>query len=161
MNPEQYFFRFAWPCTETLLQKKKITQQRFNDLKFAAEHNLAPSRNILEGTYKNAFENLKKIAKQMKKDYWDIEVIKKYFEQGEHNRIIESGHGEYGNAPPTLKEMCKISKGIVEKVEIKEGRKVFSVNINGKERKCLDFYNLLPKEGDKVLVHYAYIVKVL
>ena len=63
MTPEQYFFRYAFPCAEVLMQLKRVTPERFEELKTLAETGKTPSREILEDTYKLAMENLKKIFK--------------------------------------------------------------------------------------------------
>lgn len=153
--PEQYFFRYAFPCTEVILQKKKITQQRFDDLKFAAENNIVPSRKILEDTYKTALENLKDIAAKEGRDCWDISVIKKYFGQGEHNNFIDSGRGEYGHAPESLKDMCRIKEGIVDDIK----GDIIRVKYDSKERMCRNIYGIGLKKGSKVVIHYGYIVR--
>ncbi|MFC1731419.1 hypothetical protein ACFL6I_13960 [candidate division KSB1 bacterium] len=155
MKPDQYFFRYAFPCAEVLLQLKRISQQRFDDLKFAAENNITPSREILEDTYKVAFENLMKIANDMKKDYWDIEVIKKYFEEDKHNEFINTGHGTFGNAPESMKDMCRVITAVIEEIK----GHILKVKYDGKERMCRNIYNLKLKQGDKVRVHYGYVVE--
>ena len=154
MKPDQLFFRYAWPCTEVILQKKKITQERFDQLKKAAEGGRTPAKEILEDTYKTAFTNLKKIAAEIKKDYWDIEVIRKYFEEGGHNDFISSGGGEFGHAPESLKDLCRIKEGIVE--EIIGG--IVRVRHGKKERMCRNIYHLKLRKGDSIVMHYGYVV---
>lgn len=154
MKPEAYFFRYAFPCTEVLLQKKKISQQRFDELKSAAEKGITPSKEILEDTYKTALENLRQIAAKEGKDCWDISVVKKYFEEDGHNNFIDSGRGEYGHAPESLKDMCRIKEGIVDDIK----GDIISVKYNGKERMCRNIYGIELKKGSKVVIHYGYIV---
>ncbi|PIN87079.1 hypothetical protein COV19_01525 [Candidatus Woesearchaeota archaeon CG10_big_fil_rev_8_21_14_0_10_44_13] len=157
MKPEQYFFRYAWPCTEVLLEKKKVSQQRFNDLKFAANNNIIPLRNVLEDTYKTAFENLKNIAKAMKKDHWDISVIKRYFDEGEHNNFINSGKGEFGHAPESLKDMCRVHEGVID--SINKGFIRVEYDNERKARMCMNPYKIKLKPGDRVKIHYGYVIE--
>jgi hypothetical protein len=154
-SPEQYFFKYAFPCAEVLLQIKRIDQKRFDDLKFAAENGVVPSREILEDTFKTAFDNIRKIAAEEGKDYWDISVIKKYFDEGEHNKFIDCGGGFFGHAPATIKDLCRVTTAVVEDV----GGDAVKVRYDGKERMCINFYNLKLKKEDKVKVHYAYIIE--
>lgn len=155
MKPEQLFFRYAWPCAEVLLQLKRISQERFDELKKAAESSSVPSREILEDTFKVAFENLKKIAAEAKKDYWDIEVVRKYFEEHGHNEFINSGHGTFGNAPESMKDLCRIKEGTVE--EIIGG--IVRVKYGKSERMCKNIYRLKLKKGDNVAMHYGYAIE--
>jgi hypothetical protein len=163
MKSEQYFFRYAFPCAEVLLQIKRIDQKRFDEIKSAAEKGIVPSREILEDTFKTAFENIKKIAAKEGKDYWDISVIKKYFDEGEHNDFIGCGGGFFGHAPATIKDLCMIKTAIVEEIKADDiqGNKseIVKVKYDGKERMCINFYNLKIKKGDKVKLHYAYIIE--
>ena len=163
MKPEQYFCRYAFPCAEILLQIKRIDQKRFDEIKSAAEKGIVPSRKVLEDTFKTAFDNIKKIAAKEGKDYWDISVIKKYFDEGEHNDFIDCGGGFFGHAPATIKDLCRIKTAVVEDipgVNIQgEKAEIVKVKYNGKERMCINFYKLKLKKGDKVKLHYAYIIE--
>ncbi len=155
MRPEQYFFRYAWPCTEILLQTKRVSQERFDNLRELAEEGETPSREILEDTYKGAFENLKKIAQELKLDYWDISVIKRYFIGNWHNEFINNGGGTFGHAPEPMKDMCRINIGIVEEI----GDRFVTVKFGTKQRRCFNIYNLHLEKGDKVSMHYAYVIE--
>jgi len=155
MKPEQYFFRYAFPCAEVLLQIKRITPQRFKDIKFAAENGVVPSREVLEDTFKTAIDNMKKIAAEEGKDHWDISVVKKYFDEGEHNRFIDCGGGFFGHAPPTIKDLCRITTAVVEDIK----GEIVKVKYDSKERMCVNLYNLKLKKGEKVKIHYAYIIE--
>ncbi|MCX6707931.1 MAG: hypothetical protein NT001_07430 [Candidatus Woesearchaeota archaeon] len=152
--PEQYFFRYAWPCTEVILQKNKITKERFEQLKKAAESGETPSRDVLEDTYKTAFENLRKIAKNRGKDYFDIDVINEYFELGGHNDFINSGGGEFGHAPESMKDICRIIYGTV--MDIKDD--IIKVSYKNNVRMCRNIYKLKLRKGDTVRIHYGYVV---
>ena len=193
MTAEKYFFKYAWPCTEVILTDKRISQQRFDDLKYAAEHDIVPNRDVLEDTYKVAFANLKELAERMnaekntyenkeedkefgkeknkKINYWDIEVIKRYFTPEEHNMFIESEKAFFSKFPPSVKDLCKIHTAVIDKIETIAGKKIIFVSYNSddcnndekeckkKERRCINLYNLPINIGDKVIIHYAYIIE--
>ncbi|MBT4540471.1 hypothetical protein HOC35_03075 [Candidatus Woesearchaeota archaeon] len=163
MISEQYFFKYAWPCTEVILMDKRIRQQRFDDLKYAVENDITPSREVLEDTYKVAFVNLKELAERMNKDCWDIEVIKRYFSEDEHNMLIESEKAFFNKFPPTVRDLCKIHTAIIDKIETIAGKRIMFVKykINGKEieRRCINIYNLSIEPNDIVIIHYAYIIE--
>ncbi|MFO8016163.1 MAG: hypothetical protein R6U32_03600 [Candidatus Woesearchaeota archaeon] len=152
--PEKLFSRYAFPCTEVILQKGKISQERFNELKAMAEKGVTPPKKILEETYTTAMEQMDRIAERRNTGRWDIEVIKEYFERGGHNDFIDSGGGEFGHAPESMKDMCRILEGEVE--EINGG--ILKVRVKGRERMCRDIHNLGLKKGNRVIIHYGYVV---
>ncbi|MFH1440106.1 MAG: hypothetical protein ABIG89_06055 [Candidatus Woesearchaeota archaeon] len=183
---KQYFFRYAWPCTEVILADKRITQQRFDNLKSAIENNITPSREILEDTYKVAIDNLKELAERINAernkgnnhnsnindknqnnqiDYWDVEVIKAYFTEKVHNEFIESEKAFFSKFPPSIKDLCRIHKAVIEKIENINGKRIVFVrynvksNVKSKERRCINLYNLELKQGDEVIIHYAYVIE--
>lgn len=153
-TPEQYFFRYAFPCAEVLLQTKRIDQKRFDELKSAIDRGATPSREVLEDTFRTAFENMKGIAKREGKDHWDISVIRRYFEEG-HNMFIDSGGGYFGKSPESIKDMCRIKEAVVGSI-IGDAVKV---KYGSKERMCRNIYRLGLKKGDKVRMHYGYIIE--
>ena len=169
MTPEQYFFKYAWPCTEVILADKRISQQRFNDLKYAIENDITPSREVLEETYKVAFANLKELAARMSAErnqqinYWDMEVIRKYFTEEEHNMLIDSEKAFFSRFPPSVRDLCKIHTAVIDKIETIAGKVIVFVSyqINDKkiERRCINIYNLKLNPQDKVIIHYGYIIE--
>lgn len=156
MKPEQYFFRYAWPCTEMLLVRKKISEMRYKELKFAAESNITPARQVLEETYKTAIEQLRKVSS----DYWQIPVIRRYFVE-EHNAFIDSGHAEIANATPEQRELCKVYEGIVEEIKRAGDYNVVIVRYDSRERRCINLYGLDIKRGDAVTIHYNFVIEKL
>jgi len=186
MKSEQYFFKYAWPCTEIILTDKRITQQRFDDLKYAVENDITPSREILEDTYKVAIDNLKELAERMnleeskdnnqnngsnnnedeKINYWDLEIVKAYFSEKEHNALIDSERAFFSRFPPSIRDLCKIHKAIIENIENINGKAIVFVKYNddkgiSKERRCINIYNLEIKANDCVIIHYAYVIEKL
>jgi hypothetical protein len=172
MSPDEYFFRYAFPCTEELLNRRWVSKETFNKFTKAA-HELAlgkresiPARQEMESAYKNAFRRIKRLAAELKNDYWSIDVIREYFLR-EHNACIEGGEDHYSNEPESFKELCRVQeaqiigfKQTVEMVYDGKKRKVdaYMVSYEGKERPVFNFYNLKDLKG-KVRIHYAFIIE--
>ena len=156
MKPELYLFHYSFPCAQVLLDQKKIDQAAYNQLKQMFENNQAPSKEVLEAVFKSAFRRIKQTAGKMHKDYWDLEVIKKYFLE-EHNKFIDQGEGDYKHFGEDFKEICKVYT--VEIVE-KQGR-ILIVKHNDKLQKVLG--DLLPhaKIGDKVTIHLGFAIEII
>jgi len=159
MKPEQYFFRYAYPCSENLVMLKKITDKEKKELEIKFLKNQCPSRKELEKYYSAAFERIKKVAKAMKRKPWDIDVMREYFID-EHNRVIERNEGNYKLLPKSMKAICKVYIG--EVVERKGNILTLEINDKGKKtkRKVLD-NSLNAKKGDKVTVHYGFAIESL
>lgn len=151
---ERYFFKYAFPCSQVLLQLKKISQEEYTDLRKKFLKKEFPSRETLERVFSAAFTRIKKLAEKMQKDYWNPAVIKEYWENY-HNQIITEGDGMYGKAPESFKDLCRIN---IAKVIERKGNMLI-VNIDGNRRIVFDV--LVPdiSIGDKVKVHYGYAVE--
>ena len=106
MKAEEYFFRYAYPCSETLVRLNKLRVEKKKILDKEWEANVIPTKLELEECFPAAFKRIKKIAKDMDKDYWDISIIKKYFQE-EHNKYIDADDGDYKRLPPAIKDICK------------------------------------------------------
>ncbi|MBW2991137.1 HypC/HybG/HupF family hydrogenase formation chaperone [Candidatus Woesearchaeota archaeon] len=155
MTPEKYFLKYAYPCSFVLVDLGKITEEKRKELEQKLLKNEPVSRAELENIFKAAFKRLKEIAKQMKKDYWDLEVIKEYFFEEKHNDFIDKQDGMYAEVSPTIRELCK-----VHKAEVTEKRdNVLTVKYEGIARNV--FATLVPdaKVGDKVTVHWAFAIE--
>lgn len=171
MTPEEYFFRYAFPCTEDLLNRKWIKQETFDRFTRIAHglvlgENPAPARQELEATYKNAVRRMKSIAEKEKKDYWSMDIVKKYFFEG-HNACIDRGEDHFAKETETFKDFCKTHEadvvGFVQTVGMRyDGKErpvdVYRVRYDGKEKLAFNFYNLDNLEG-KVRIHYAFIIE--
>jgi len=155
MKPEQYFLRYACSCATVLKDLGRIGQEKVDKIQECALKNETMSREELESTFTEAFRRIKKIAAEMHKDYWDMEVLKEYFLRGKHNEEIDAGDGFYAKAPKVFKELCKVHKA---KIMEKKGN-VLRVKIGDKERIVIS--DLVPeaKVGDTVTVHYGFAVE--
>ncbi|MBW2971074.1 HypC/HybG/HupF family hydrogenase formation chaperone [Candidatus Woesearchaeota archaeon] len=158
VTSETYFFKYAFPCTQVLLDQGKIDQATFQKLKLMHDTHQIPDRKTLENTYKSAFRRLKMIAKRKDKDYWDIEVIKKYFLE-DHNIFINLGEGDYANFPTELKELCKV---YVAEIVDKNGD-ILTVRYPNTQTQSKVVGKELPeaKVGDKVTIHLGFAVEIL
>lgn len=155
MKPEQYFLRYACPCAQVLRDMGKIDEARFQELQEKAIKNEIIPKEELEKTFTEAFRRIRKIAMQMGKDYWDMEVLEEYFLKEGHNNEIDSGDGFYGKAPVIFKELCKVHKA---EIIGKKGR-ILKVKIGEKERIVVNDLVQEAEIGDKVTVHYGFAVE--
>jgi len=153
---EEYFFKYAFPCTYVKLDRKDITIEEYQELEKRFLENDPPDREILEKVYAPAFIFINELAIKMKKDKWDFEVIKRYWEE-EHNNIINQGKGNYMDSPEFLKDFCKTQIAKITKKD--EKRHLLIVNYNGKERAVFDCYVPNAKVGDKVVIHHSYAIE--
>ena len=154
-KPEVYFLKYAFPCSFIIRQRSEITKEQFNKLEDAAINNKALPKEFLEKIYFRAFEKIKSLASELKKDKWDIKVIRKYFLE-KHNELITNGMYSYDKAPEALKNLCKIHKARI--IKIKSG--ILIVEYDGNKTRCVMNY-LVPdaKINDIVTIHYGYAVE--
>ena len=160
MNPELFFLRYAFPCTDIRLQQGRITQEKYDELRDIAVNKKTVQRSDLEKVFFGAVEELGILAKKKNKVRWDYDIIKEYFYYG-HNEIIDSGKGVYKNWPASLKEMSKVYKAKV--IDKKLGKFLVVEYSNGKEIKKRNVLNeFVPDAGidDYVMIHYAYAVEI-
>jgi hypothetical protein len=118
-NIEWAFFKYAFPCSQVLLQLGKISQEKYEYLRKMFNNREAPDRETLERVFSAAFVRIKRLAKKMNKDYWDADVIHEYWDGEGHNNEIHIGDGFYEKAPESFKDLCRIN--IAEVVERKGG----------------------------------------
>lgn len=167
MTPEEYFFRFAFPCSEVLYTVGKIDEKTFNLLQDFAEKKQAPPRALLEQTFQSA---IRKIRQRMNifGDYvWNIEVIQKYFSKV-HNEALDDGDIDHitrdelkskGLLDQILK-LCRIHEATITNIISKPNlpHTVLKVEFNNENRNVVNLYDLDLKEGDKVIIHYGIAV---
>ncbi len=154
--PELYFFKYAFPCAHLKLERGDIGQEEYNELKNQFLSNNPPNKEILEKIFAPGFVFIKKLASQMNKDHWDIEVLKEYWENY-HNKIIENEEGDYKNFSESLKDLCRIH--LAEVIDKKGDNLV----VRYKDKVRVVFNSLTPhaKPGDRVKIHYSYAIESL
>jgi hypothetical protein len=155
MNSKNYFFKYAFPCAHLKLERGDITQEEHESLKKKFLENNPPSKENLERVFAPGFVFIKRLAKKMGKDHWDIEVQKEYWEK-EHNEIIKRKEGNYSKFPEALNNLCKISVG-----EIKKNKNGLLLVKYNKDKKRVVKNSLIPnaKVGDKIKIHYGYAIE--
>lgn len=154
MKPELYFLKYAFSCAEVLVQNKTITEEKYQEIRTNAINNKIMSKEELSKIFPAAMRRLSEVAEKMKKDIWNIEVLRKYFLE-EHNDYIDKGDGMYGVFPKSFCESCKVKTGII----LKKEESTYKVKINNEERKVLS--ELFPNAnvGDKIAIHKGYAME--
>jgi len=155
---EWYFFKYAFPCSQTLMQLGRISSEEYSGLKEGFEGREAPSQEILERVFSVAFERIDRLAVRMGLERWNFDVVKGYW-GGEHNEVIARGEGMYGSAPESFKDLCRINIG--EVVEVREGLLIVGYLNEGREETRVVDGSLVNgvKVGDKIKIHYGYGVE--
>ncbi|HIH37713.1 HypC/HybG/HupF family hydrogenase formation chaperone [Candidatus Woesearchaeota archaeon] len=156
MQEEQYFLKYAWPCTWVKKERGGISEDEFEMLKNAAEKGVRVPRATLERVYDVACKHMRRVAKEMRKDMWSIAVIDRYFLE-EHNRMIDENEDFAMKLTPSLKKLCKCSKakvlGVIDEfLKVEVGRDIRTVSA---------VFVPDAKPGDTVIVHYGYAVKMI
>ncbi len=157
ISPERYFLRYAFPCVRNLIHEDKISKKDASTLESILFENRKIDRAYMESCFPNAFRRIKIISKEMNKDYWNIDVLKKYWLEA-HNKFIDEGDGRYAFATTSYKDLCKVHKAEVAEIVDKK-RSIILINYDGVSRRV--FSTLLPNvsKGDKVTVHLAYAIE--
>jgi len=156
MTPELYFFRFAWPCTESRYQRGLIKEKQYLALKDCAESTRVPSRELLESVYTDAIGNMEKHFGS-RKSIWSIHNIKDYFYRL-HEVDLEK---KYAHKARAAVDHCKVRIGVVEKVNKTTDRDLVSVTIDGNIQGAINTFHIPISDGEKVSVHLGHIVEKL
>tara|TARA_Y100000310_G_C20648644_1_gene798110 strand:+ start:483 stop:1007 length:525 start_codon:yes stop_codon:yes gene_type:complete len=151
---ERYFFKYAFPCSQVKVKLGSLSEERYNELMEIFLKKSSPNKEVLEKTFPPAFRRINKLAKKINKNTWDFSVIKKYWEE-EHNIIIDQGDGMYGTASESFKDLCKVHEAEV----IKKHENKLIVEYNAKKRIVSDFLVPEVQVGDKVRIHFAFVIE--
>lgn len=156
MKAEIYFLKYSFPCAHTLLEMGSIDDAKLKELEENAINNKRMSKTELMMLFPAAFRRMNEVAAKLKKDVWDIEVIRHYFLE-DHNVYIDKKEGNYGNFTKTFRDFCKIYKAEV----IAKEDNILTVKFEGGQRNV--FSDILPdaKVGDKVSIHQSFAVEKL
>jgi len=156
MKSEVFFLKYAFPCSFIILQRGEITQEEFDQLEKAAINEDILPRKKLEKIFFRAFNRIKPIAEELKRDIWDLSVLEEYFLK-RHSKLAEEGFEMSKNIPRTLKELCKIH--VAKVVGKKENLLVTRYGDN--TRVVMSAMVPEAKVGDKVTLHYGYAVEIV
>jgi hypothetical protein len=154
-SPERYFLKYAYPCSFVLVEQARISEQKRKELEKKLLNDEKIDRDELEKIFPAAFKRIKELALVMKKDAWDISVIREYFFGEKHNDFIDKRDGMYAFFGPTFREICKVHKATV----IARKGNVLTVKYGSVKRNV--FATLVPdaKKDDKVTVHLAFAIE--
>jgi len=156
MEVEKYFLQYAYPCADVLVDVGSLSKEKYEELGKTLENNNAPSRKEMEEIFVAAFRRLKKLAKEMNKDYWDMEVMKKYWLEN-HNENIDEGEGNYSKFPESFKDLCRVHKAkIIEKKD-----NLLTVKYGEKIRTVRNDFVPDANVGDTATIHHAYAIEIL
>lgn len=156
MKVESYFLRYAYPCAFIIRDRKEIDDKTMEIMKKAAIANKPLDKKLLGKVFHRAFKRISLLAKEMKKDKWDFEVIKRYFRE-RHNEEIDKGVAYYAHAPESLRELSKVVEAeIVDKMS-----GFFVVQYEHKTRTVSSLFVSDANIGDKVTIHYGFAVEKL
>ncbi|MDD5054530.1 MAG: hypothetical protein PHG04_04110 [Candidatus Nanoarchaeia archaeon] len=150
MNPEAYFLRYARPCADFMHQRKEITGKDLKKLDLMLEEKIKPDKAFIERIFYKAINPLKKLSD----DYWNINVIRKYF-QKEHNSLIDNKAEGFEHLTGIQKELCRVWEGVI----IGVAKDYYEVNYNGNNSKILKGFVKDAKIGDAVFIHYAMAIE--
>lgn len=153
-NPETYFIRYAYPCSHILCTVRgEVSEEEFKMMEDAAINNKILDRKFLEKAFFRAFTRISQLAQEMKKDRWDLEVIKEYF-RVRHNPVLDNS-----DYPESFKEQCKVFEAKVKQI-LADGEAIVEYENKGtKKRKVKTDYLPNIKVNDKVTIHWSYIVE--
>jgi hypothetical protein len=130
---------------------KKISTKEYESLRKAALEGVVMERSYLESRFPRAFSHISRIASELNKDKWEIEVIRKYFLK-QHNSVVDKL-----DAPEEFKDMCRVN--IAKVVQIEEEKKAVVKYGKGKKRKVFSSYIPNLEIGDNVAIHWQYAVE--
>ncbi|MFH1308016.1 MAG: hypothetical protein ABIH72_04145 [archaeon] len=156
MNPEQYFFMYAFPCAYLKVELGQLSEEDYNELERQFKQGIIPTREELEKLFSSAFRRIKILAREMNKYYWDLDLIKKYWLE-EHNKFIGDGEGTYKVMPESLKDLCRVHVAEI----IKKKENLLVVKYGDSERVVFSDILKEVKVGDKVRIHFSYAVEKL
>ena len=152
---EKLFFMYAMPCIFTLRVLGRITDERYKFILSNFIKGKIPSGTELEEIFSAAFRRMKIIAKEIGKNYWDEEVILKYWRDGEHNRFIDNKEGIYAITSNEFNEFCKIHKAKVIDVD----KNFLKVKYDNKIVKVAKGFLSDVKIGDIITIHLGYAIE--
>ena len=146
------FLKYALPCAGTLVKRGIVSQEHVDNLIELVSKGKLPEDNA-ENIFKVANAMCSVIAMRMGKKKVDSEVIRRYFLR-EHDKVVEERFEQMRDFNP---DDCKTHSGSV--VGVRGGFATVETSLGRKGYRD-DFVKDL-KEGDKVVVHYGFIVEKL
>jgi len=154
INPVVYFLRYASPCSHILCSvRSEVSKEEFDKIEQGAIKGEPLDKAYLEKVFFRAFNRISKIAEELGKDKWDLEVIKEYFTV-RHNPVLDAT-----DYPNSFKEQCKVFVGTVKELLENNEAIVEYENKTTKKRRVKTLYVPDIKPGEKVRIHWSYIAE--
>ncbi len=156
VSAERFFLKYAFPCAHVLLDRKTLTRERYNELEDGLRTGELPSRDVIEESFPPAFRRIRKLAGEMGiRDYWDIQVLEKYWYEN-HNENIDDRDGGYFGMPEFFCDFCKVHDA--EVVKIFDNGFVLAKYGDKKRPVTVEYISDI-KTGDRIRIHHAYAVE--
>ncbi|MBP9752021.1 MAG: hypothetical protein KBD19_04135 [Candidatus Moranbacteria bacterium] len=92
MHPKMLFLRYAFACTEDLLQRGKITEPSFNELKMIVDNpTLIPGDSVLQECFPTACANIRSLGERNGREVWSMENVADFWRNhhGNHRTPVE------------------------------------------------------------------------
>lgn len=154
MKPEQYFLKYSYPTAQTLYEMGSISDKKLAEIKKHVLSDKSLSRTELMMLFPSTFVRIVKLADEMKKEVWDIKVMKSYF-MDKHNSYVDEI--VTSDLTKNVSDFRKVFKG---RIIVKDGD-MLTVEYEDRHRQVLS--DLVPdaKPGDKVTIHQGFAVEKL
>ncbi len=144
------FLKYALPCASTLVKRGNVSQDYIDYLIALVSEGKLPKENA-EAIFKIAIAMCDNVATRMKKKSVDTDVIRRYFLL-EHSKVVDDRFKLMGDFNPVD---CNTYLGTVEEV----GSNSATVKTILGKRKYKTVFCKSLKKGDKVVVHYDFIIE--
>ncbi len=144
------FFSYALPCAQTFVKRGKLSQEELDEIIKNFSEGKLPKKGF-ENTFLVANNMLKIIAMKLGKEEIDSQVLRQYY-LVDHDKVVDKRYEEVRDFDPMA---CKIRIGKV--LELQKDKAKVETEFGIKEYKTNFIKNI--KIGDKVIVHYDFIVE--
>jgi hypothetical protein len=144
------FLKYALPCAGTLVKRGKVSQEHIDKIIEQISNNQVPKEEV-EKKFKVAFAMCSNLAKEMKKDSINEEVIRRYF-ISEHDKTVDERFKLMGDFDPVA---CKTRIGKV--LEVDKEFAVVETSLGKKKYKTVFTKDI--KKEDNVIVHFDFVVE--
>ena len=150
MNGKRLFLLYAFPCAEQRLYRGEITEEEYQRLQDMISGEPIDSK-LLQKCFPQAWKDYHSFF-----DLMDTKNVRRFWLEM-HNKMVDSGRGEFARYSEKEREICKVRIG---KVVAFEGE-IVNVDIDGKIQKVVNAYGLKLKPGDTVSIHYRIVIESL
>ena len=163
MTPDEFFMRYAYPCSHNLMALDLVSESDYAKFEKMVSGGKPLPRDFAERIFHAAFRRIRETAQKMKiNGVWDMRVLTQYW-HAEHNRYIGAGDGNYGRQPKMFCDLCKVYIAEIREKKQTEGKTFFVVQYpyEGSTQTRIVLADQLPEAGvgDKIRIHSGYAVE--